>query len=291
MGHGSLAALLFFRVAHAHWGRVPGHSARGVELEAYDWSKSTADNHQVRSAPFRAEFAASRERLDYSWHVRYSLRRQDQQDAIIRKMLRESAEACFANEWTSSGNRPVHQALLTRWRGRNGLPAPSQPWAVFTAGCMGVGKTHVMQLLDKHGLLPLRSFVRLRVDMHMCMDVHMHLRVKPYHTCGVRTQATCVLCEFKPALYRPLRTTWSTIRTVPPCTPFTGAHRPRPDPRTASRDERLHGSQQTDGGQPARSNASSWEWSSGPPTARRALVLPRALSVAGMTPERRQGRA
>ena len=47
----------------------------------------------MRGAPFRSEFAASRERLDYSWHVRYSLRRQDQQDAIIRKMLRESAEA------------------------------------------------------------------------------------------------------------------------------------------------------------------------------------------------------
>ena len=49
----------------------------------------------MRGAPFRSEFAASRERLDYSWHVRYSLRRQDQQDAIIRKMLRESAEARF----------------------------------------------------------------------------------------------------------------------------------------------------------------------------------------------------
>ena len=44
---------------------------------------------------------------------------QDQQDAIIRKMLRESAEACFGNEWTPSGKRfgfgkrPLHQAVLT----------------------------------------------------------------------------------------------------------------------------------------------------------------------------------
>lgn len=29
----------------------------------YDWSKSTAENHQIDSAPFRSEFAASRERL------------------------------------------------------------------------------------------------------------------------------------------------------------------------------------------------------------------------------------
>ena len=76
---------------------------------------------------------------------------QDQQDAIIRKMLRESAEACFGNEWTPSGKRfgfgkrPLHQALLTRWRGRRGLVAPDQPWSIFPAGCMGVGKTHVMQ--------------------------------------------------------------------------------------------------------------------------------------------------
>jgi hypothetical protein len=95
--------------------------------------------------------------------VRYSVRRQEQQDAIIRKMLRESAAACFANQ-AGTGPRPLKQEVMTRWRGRHGLPAPAQPWAVFTAGCMGAGKTHVMQLLDKHGLLPLRSFVRIDLD-------------------------------------------------------------------------------------------------------------------------------
>ena len=95
--------------------------------------------------------------------MRYSVRRQEQQDAIIRKMLRESAAACFANQ-AGTGPRPLKQEVMTRWRGRHGLPAPAQPWAVFTAGCMGAGKTHVMQLLDKHGLLPLRSFVRIDLD-------------------------------------------------------------------------------------------------------------------------------
>ncbi len=111
----------------------------------------------------RGEYAASRERLDYGWHVRYSLRRQEQQDAIIRSMLTESAAACFANE-ACVGRRPPRQALMTRWRNRHGLSAPTQPWAVFTAGCMGAGKTHVMSLLDEVGLLPLTSFVRIDLD-------------------------------------------------------------------------------------------------------------------------------
>ena len=59
-----LATLLLLRVAHARWdaysgGGTLGGSARGVELNAgkgggplvaYDWSKSTADNHEVRGA-------------------------------------------------------------------------------------------------------------------------------------------------------------------------------------------------------------------------------------------------
>ena len=39
-----------------------------------------------------------------------------------------------------------------------------QPWIVFTAGCMGAGKTHVMCLLNTHGLLPLPHFVRVDMD-------------------------------------------------------------------------------------------------------------------------------
>ena len=94
---GLAAALLLLRVAHARWDSstaqqaVLGSAGKGVNARtlaelntgtSYDWSKSTAENHQVRGAPFRPEFAASRERLDYSWHVRYSLRRQEQHDAI-----------------------------------------------------------------------------------------------------------------------------------------------------------------------------------------------------------------
>ena len=57
-----LAALLLLHVAHAHYsgrslggspihpreGRVEGAGKDGLTLMAYDWSKSTTDNHQVR---------------------------------------------------------------------------------------------------------------------------------------------------------------------------------------------------------------------------------------------------
>ena len=93
---GLAAALLLLRVVHARWdsstsARTLGSAGKGVNARtlselntgsSYDWSKSTAENHQLRGAPFRPEFAASRERLDYTWHVRYSLRRQEQRDAI-----------------------------------------------------------------------------------------------------------------------------------------------------------------------------------------------------------------
>ena len=75
--------------------------------------------HEARGAPLRREFAAVRERLDYGWHTRYSVNRQRTQDAIVRSIL--------------DGRR----APLSRLRrATRGAPA-AEPWAVFTAGCMG----------------------------------------------------------------------------------------------------------------------------------------------------------
>ena len=72
------------RIASTRHGAIDDH-------DGYDWRRSTSENHRNPAAPLRHEFAASRARLDYSWHVHYSLRRQEQQDAIIRRMLRDGA--------------------------------------------------------------------------------------------------------------------------------------------------------------------------------------------------------
>ena len=49
-------------------------------------------------------------------------------------------------------------------RGARKLGRPRQPWALFTAGCMGAGKTHVIVRLDRDSLLPLPRFVRVDMD-------------------------------------------------------------------------------------------------------------------------------
>ncbi|EOD39384.1 hypothetical protein EMIHUDRAFT_439870 [Emiliania huxleyi CCMP1516] len=148
------------RIASTRHGAIDDH-------DGYDWRRSTSENHRNPAAPLRHEFAASRARLDYSWHVHYSLRRQEQQDAIIRRMLRDGAVG--GAEHSTPAGRGVLQGLrqvLSRWQQqrRGAVGAPAQPWAIFTAGCMGAGKTHVMELLDENGLLPLSSFVRIDVD-------------------------------------------------------------------------------------------------------------------------------
>jgi len=148
------------RIASTRHGAIDDH-------DGYDWRRSTSENHRNPAAPLRHEFAASRARLDYSWHVHYSLRRQEQQDAIIRRMLRDGAVG--GAEHATPAGRGVLQGLrqvLSRWQQqrRGAVGAPAQPWAIFTAGCMGAGKTHVMELLDENGLLPLSSFVRIDVD-------------------------------------------------------------------------------------------------------------------------------
>ena len=79
-------------------------------LLAIDLTKSTSDNYASPSAPLREEYLQSRARLDYGWHVKYSLERQAVQDSIVASIL------------SAVGKSP---------------PPPVQPWVVFTAGCMG----------------------------------------------------------------------------------------------------------------------------------------------------------
>ena len=127
--------------------------------EVYDYSKSTAENYAQPNARLRREFFSTRAGLDYTYHTRYSLERQALQDEIIRSML--------SYEDMQRG-LPSRRSELDRMARGGGaasrLRQPERPWAIFTAGCMGAGKTHVMCALDRHGLLPLPHFVRVDVD-------------------------------------------------------------------------------------------------------------------------------
>lgn len=92
-----------------------------------------------------------------TYHTRYSLERQALQDTIIRAMLKYE---------DMQRGRPARRSELDRLLVRGGklVASQRQPWALFTAGCMGAGKTHVMCALDRHGLLPLPRFVRVDLD-------------------------------------------------------------------------------------------------------------------------------
>ncbi|CAB1117808.1 unnamed protein product [Ectocarpus sp. CCAP 1310/34] len=122
-----------------------GDDARGVEgqrggeggVEGYDFSRSTEANYEVEveNGTFAERFKEARSLLDYSYHSHYTLERQHVQDDILQEALRTK--------------RPV---------------SLENPWAVFTAGAMGAGKSHVMGVLGDRGLFPMDDFVRVDPD-------------------------------------------------------------------------------------------------------------------------------
>lgn len=100
----------------------------------YDFSKSTAENYAQPNARLRREFFSTRAGLDYTYHTRFSLERQALQDDIIRSML------SYEDMQRGQPNRRSEFDRVARGAA-NRLQSSTQPWAVFTAGCMGAGKT------------------------------------------------------------------------------------------------------------------------------------------------------
>ena len=175
MGRCALAALLVTRASAATQWTSPSARATYDNLETLQpllvGTRSTADMHEARGAPLRREFAAVRERLDYGWHTRYSVNRQRTQDAIVRSIL--------------DGRR----APLSRLRRATRDAPAAEPWAVFTAGCMGAGKTHVMGVLGAEQLFPLGAFVRIDLDaIRAQLPETRELMVANPQTAGLLTQ-------------------------------------------------------------------------------------------------------
>lgn len=79
------------------------------------------------------EFADIRRKFDYSWHTNYSKERQEWQDHIIDAVARCQAPC-------------------------------GRPWLIFSCGAMGAGKTHVMNWLSKHNILPLEQLIHIDPD-------------------------------------------------------------------------------------------------------------------------------
>ena len=124
-----------------HW--QPPHLYK-VPLK-YDWKLSTEENYKVDCSHLYGPFKTVRERLDYSFHACYSRERQELQDSIVQFFLQKHDQdktkfiQCDSN---SSG----------------------RPWAVFTAGVMGAGKSFTLRRLHQKGLFPLDAFVIVDPD-------------------------------------------------------------------------------------------------------------------------------
>lgn len=87
-----------------------------------------------------------RSTLDYTYHDSYSPQRIQLQDDIIDSILHQQ------------------KAHVENFTCNNNSTNTNDQWIVFTAGAMGSGKSHTIQLLHERGLFPLDAFVYIDPD-------------------------------------------------------------------------------------------------------------------------------
>ncbi|KAG7356058.1 zeta toxin family protein [Nitzschia inconspicua] len=121
---------------------------------------SSEENNKSDDKNFYGKYSHIRKTLDYSYHCNYTFERQKLQDAIITDML--------------------HEAFIVDPDGNVGT-VPTEPWIVFTAGAMGAGKSHTMNILVKHERFPLHSFVGVDPDeiRRLLPEFHMYINENP----------------------------------------------------------------------------------------------------------------
>lgn len=104
---------------------------------SYNWGLSTEANYQSSNDYDLGIFASTRRHLDYGYHSHYQAPRRRLQDDIIESFLQDHPVVAFENQWI-----------------------------IFTAGCMGAGKTHTLRELTKQDpfSLNLQSFVTVDPD-------------------------------------------------------------------------------------------------------------------------------
>jgi hypothetical protein len=109
---------------------------------------------------FIGKYSHIRKTLDYKYHANYTFERQHLQDAIISDMLDE--------------------AIILDVDGNIGT-VPTKPWIVFTAGAMGAGKGHTMNVLVEMGRFPLKAFVSVDPDevRRLLPEYHMYINENP----------------------------------------------------------------------------------------------------------------
>lgn len=123
---------------------------------------SSEENNRSDDLKFYGKFSHIRETLDYNYHCNYTFERQKLQDAIIDDML--------------------DAAVIFDVDGKIGS-VPTEPWIVFTAGAMGAGKSHTMNVLVEKGRFPLTAFVVVDPDeiRHLLPEYSVYIASNPEH--------------------------------------------------------------------------------------------------------------
>jgi hypothetical protein len=121
---------------------------------------SSEENNKSDDMNFYGKYSYIRKTLDYGYHCNYTFERQKLQDAIISDML---DDAFIFDEDGNVGS------------------VPKEPWIVFTAGAMGAGKSHTMNILVERGRFPLTAFVLVDPDeiRRILPEYHVYINENP----------------------------------------------------------------------------------------------------------------
>lgn len=113
--------------------------SKEFDYSSYNWGLSTEANFQSTNDYDLGMFASVRRHLDYGYHSHYEAPRTRLQDDIIESFL---------------ADHPVEK------------DTNNDQWIIFTAGCMGAGKTYTVRELSKHDVFSfaLNSFVSVDPD-------------------------------------------------------------------------------------------------------------------------------
>jgi len=117
----------------------PADVTQVFDYSSYDWELSTEDNFESENYVDLGQFATTRQRLDYEYHSHYKTSRQSLQDDIIESFL---------------ADHPIQKE------------SGADQWIIFSAGCMGAGKTHTLRKVSNNDAfsLDLKSFVSVDPD-------------------------------------------------------------------------------------------------------------------------------
>lgn len=120
------------------------HRGESGFIHCFDYTMTTEENYQEAGSCFYGPYAHLRKALDYSYHKNYTRERQMLQDSII--------------------NETLNKAQLIDSKSGEVCTTPTEPFLVFTAGAMGVGKSHTLRTLNQNGNFPLAAFVVVDPD-------------------------------------------------------------------------------------------------------------------------------